>query len=160
LIRIAKPLPHPEKLHFLKARFQGIEQSLIPEDHRQKVMPTSDAGPKDAFDVTVRVEDLSRFKGPAQAPTGSDYDAYLASTTAIQSDHKEIVDQAKQIVSPNDSPLEKVTKLTRWTAENIKSEMKDSFTALSVLRSKKGNANHTRPSTQHLPDRNVSRRGS
>jgi len=62
----------------------------------------------------------------------------LASTTAIQSDHKEIVDQAKQIVSPNDSPLEKVTKLTRWTAENIKSEMKDSFTALSVLRSKKG----------------------
>jgi hypothetical protein len=138
LIRIAKPLPHPEKLHFLKARFQGIEQSLIPEDHRQKIAAASDSGPKDAFDVTVRVEDLSRFKGPAQTPTGSEYDASLASTPSIQSDHKEIVDQAKQIVLPNDSPMEKVTKFTRWTAENIKSEMKDSFSALSVLRSKEG----------------------
>jgi len=138
LIRIPKPLPNPEKLYFLKARLQGIEQSLIPEDHRQKITTPSNSGPKDAFDVTVRVEDPLRFKGPAQNPTGSVSDAYLASTTAIQSDHKEIVDQAKQIVSPNDSPLEKVTKLTRWTAENIKSEMKDSFTALSVLRSKKG----------------------
>jgi Transglutaminase-like superfamily len=138
LIRIAKPLPNPEKLYFLKARLQGIEQSLIPEDHRQKISNPSGSGPKEAFDVTVRTEDLSRFKGPARNPTGTVSDEYLASTTSIQSDHKEIVDQAKQIVSPNDSPLEKVTKLTRWTAENIKSEMKDSFTALSVLRSKEG----------------------
>src|SRR5208283_287942 len=138
LIRIPKPLPHPEELYFLKARLRGIEQSLIPEDHRQKIAVTSDSGPKGAFDVTVRAEDPSRFKGPAQNPTGAVSDAYLASTTSIQSDHKEIVDQAKQIVSSNDSPLEKVTKLTRWTAENIKSEMKDSFTALSVLRSKEG----------------------
>ncbi len=138
LIRITKPLPNPEKLYFLKARLQGIEQSLIPEDHRQKIAAASGTGPKEEFDVTVRAEDLSRFKGPAQNPTGSVSDAYLASTTSIQSDHKEIVDQAKQIVSPNDSPLEKVTKLTRWTAENIKSEMKDSFSRALCLAQQKG----------------------
>jgi hypothetical protein len=138
LIRIPKPLPNAEKLHFLKVRLQGIEQSLMPEDHRQKISAASDSGSKEAFDVTVSVEDPLRFKGPAQNPTGAVPDVYLASTPSIQSDHKEIVDQAKQIVSPNDSPLEKVTKLTRWTAENIKSEMKDSLSALSVLRRREG----------------------
>jgi transglutaminase-like putative cysteine protease len=31
-----------------------------------------------------------------------------------------------------------VHKLVRWTSENIKNEMKDSFTALEVLRSREG----------------------
>jgi len=138
LIRISKPLPHPEKLRFLKAKFQGIEPSIIPEDHRQKITTPPDSSPKDTFDLAVRVEDPSHFILPVQDPAGPSFKAELASTIKIQSDHKEIVDQAKKIVSPNDSPLEKVTKLTRWTAENIRSEIKDSFTALSVLHSKEG----------------------
>ena len=138
LIRVSKPLPNAEKLQFLKARFQGIEQSLIPEDHRQKVTTPSDSGSKDAFDVTVRTEDLSRFQKPAEKPVGPSFEPYLASTMKIQSDHKEIVDQAKKIVSPDDPALEKVKKLTHWTVENIKSEVKDSFTALAVLHSKEG----------------------
>jgi Transglutaminase-like superfamily len=138
LIRISKPLPHPEKLRFLKARFRGIESSIIPQDHRQRITTQPNDSPKDSFDVTVHAEDLSHFKGRAQDPGGPSFKAELASTIKIQSDHKEIVNQAKKIVSPNNSPLEKVTKLTHWTAENIKSEVKDSFTALSVLHSKEG----------------------
>ncbi len=161
LIKILKPLPHSEKLRFLKARLQGVEQSLIPEDHRQKITAPSDNSSKDAFDVTVRSEDPSRFKGLAENPSGAGSSAYLASTIKIQSDHKEIVDQAKKIVSPNDSPLEKVTKLTRWTAENIRSEVKESFTALSVLHSKEGECkSHAALYTalarsQHIPTRVV-----
>ena len=139
LIRIPKPLPNPEKLYFLKARLQGIEQSLIPEDHRQKITTPSDTAAqrthltsRSAWKILHASKDLHRIR-QGLFPTRT-----WLPRRSIQSDHKEIVDQAKQIVSPNDSPLEKVTKLTRWTAENIKSEMKDSFTALSVLRSKKG----------------------
>jgi Transglutaminase-like superfamily len=161
LIRISKPLPHPEKLRFLKARFQGIESSVIPQDHRQRITTPSGNSPKDSFDVTVSVEDPSRFKGRAQDPAGPSFKAELASTIKIQSDHKEIVDQAKKIVSPNDSPLVKVTKLTHWTAENIKSEIKDSFTALSVLHSKEGECKShaflytALARSQHIPTRVV-----
>ncbi|MGO9567519.1 MAG: transglutaminase-like domain-containing protein [Desulfomonilaceae bacterium] len=161
LIRISKPLPHPEKLKFLKARFQGIEQSLIPEDQRQKITTPPTNAPKDAFDVTVHVEDTSSSKASAQNSAAAVSDAYLASTMKIQSDHKEIVDQARKIVSPSDSQLEKVTKLTHWTAENIKSEIKESFTALSVLHSKEGECkSHAALYTalarsQHIPTRVV-----
>jgi transglutaminase-like putative cysteine protease len=34
--------------------------------------------------------------------------------------------------------MDKVIKLVNWTADNIKGEMKDSFSALEVLRSKQG----------------------
>lgn len=161
MIKIPKPLPHPEKLRFLKARLQGVEQSLIPEDHRQKIVAPSDSSTKDAFDVTVRVEDPLHFKGPVQNPPGAGSSAYLASNMKIQSDNKEIGDKAKEIVSPNDSPVEKVTKLTRWTAENIRSEVKESFTALSVLHSREGECkSHAALYTalarsQHIPTRVV-----
>ncbi|MGB6066359.1 MAG: transglutaminase-like domain-containing protein [Desulfomonilaceae bacterium] len=138
LIRIPKPLPHPEKLHFLKARLQGVEQSVIPEDRRQKITVPTDNAPKGSFDVAVRVEDPLRLKAPAHDRAQAVSDAYLAPTISIQSNNKEIVDQAKKIVSPHDSPLEKVLKLTRWTAENIKSKMTDNFSALSVLHRKEG----------------------
>ncbi len=138
LIRISKPLPHPEKLHYLKSRLQGVEKSDIPEDHRQKVTVPPGNAPKGSFDVTVRVEDPLRFKASAHNPAEAVSDAYLAPTISIQSNNKEIVDQAKKIVSPDDSPLEKVLKLTRWTADNIKSKMTDNFSALSVLHRKEG----------------------
>ncbi len=138
LIRIPRPLPKPEKLRFLKARMKGIDKTLIPEDHRQNISVLLEESAKGAFEVTVRAEDPSQFKESAHNAEKAVSDKYLASTLSIQSDHKEIVDQAKKIVSPYDSPLEKVNKLVRWTAENIKSEMKNSFTALSVLHSKVG----------------------
>ena len=70
LIRITKPLPNPEKLYFLKARLQGIEQSLIPEDHRQKITAASDTGPKEAFDVTVRWKIFRASKDPHRIRQG------------------------------------------------------------------------------------------
>ncbi len=138
LIRVARPVPKAEKLRFLKMRMEGIDPALIANDHRQRVAAFGgDPSPKRFF-VIVNTEDPRKFKDETSHASESFSEEDLMSTPFIQADHKEIVEQSGKIVANSDSDLEKVTKLVRWTSENIKNEMKDSFTALSVLRSKNG----------------------
>ncbi|MBM3298407.1 MAG: transglutaminase domain-containing protein [Deltaproteobacteria bacterium] len=155
LIRVAKRIPAPEKVQFLKVRIQGIDASQIAEDHRQRIISRSEADPKGGFQVSVQVEDVPgagsanrEEKRPGQGRSGLDStrgapadpvkEEHLASTVVIQADHKEIIDQASRIVSPDDNPVEQVRKLTHWTAKNIEKKMKDTFSALTVLRSREG----------------------
>ena len=117
---------------------KGVDPSLIVNDHRQKVTPIDKDAADKGFYVTVNVEDPAKAR-PSRVPVSRSILAdNLISTMVIQADHKEIVAQSEKIVSPRDSNLEKVHKLVRWTSENIKNEMKDSFTALEVLRSREG----------------------
>jgi transglutaminase-like putative cysteine protease len=90
------------------------------------------------FEVTVRGEDMTAFTGKDNPIAGGPTEENLASTVSIQSDHREIVAQAEKIVSSNDPDIEKVRKLVNWTSTKIKHRVKDSFTALSVLRDGEG----------------------
>lgn len=137
-VRVAKPIPKPEKLRFLKIRMEGIDPSLLANDHRQEVVAASGTPSSKVFFVTVTTEELQKFKDGTVPPSEPFTKEHLASTLFIQADHKEIVDQSRKIATHSDSDLEKVTKLVNWTAENIKNEMRDSFSALSVLRSREG----------------------
>jgi transglutaminase-like putative cysteine protease len=62
----------------------------------------------------------------------------LEATLKVQSDNPEIVQTARKIAGASDSPLEQVKKLVKWTSENIRFSQKESFSALSVLRSSEG----------------------
>jgi hypothetical protein len=143
LIRIPKPIPNPEKLRSLKVRMSGIDQSLIAQDHRQKILPADP--PADGFYVTVNVEDPEAARREVRSDAGSN-DAPpsaedLAETISIQPNHPEIVNQANQIVGAKDAANEKVAKLVQWTAKNISNQMEDTFRplkSLSVLRAGKG----------------------
>ncbi len=138
LIRIPKPIPHPEKLRSLEIRMSGIDSSLIPDDGRQRVNRNPQSGEQDAFGITIRRQDLPNHKGSSNPLSPKEAEENLASTLAIQATHKEIAEQAAAIVRAGDSDPEKVSKLVRWTSENIRNRMKDSFGALSVLRSREG----------------------
>lgn len=138
-IPITPRLPDPERLRSLKVRMQGIDPSLIAQDWRQKVLPVSGKNSPEAFEVVVRAEDLALFKGAKpEALPDSSLKEHLSSTLSIPSDHKEIVAQSRKIVGEGDPPLDKVSKLVRWTAENIENKVQDSLTALGVLRSRQG----------------------
>jgi hypothetical protein len=138
LVRVSKPIENPEKIRFLKLKINGINPSLIPSDHRQKVTLINKDDPNEGFYVTVNIEDPQKLRTRPVPVSRSLLADNLISTIAIPTNHKEIVAQSKKIVSPSDSNLEKVRKLVRWTSENIKNEMKDSFTAVEVLRSREG----------------------
>lgn len=135
LIKVAESLPNPGKLRYLRVRVKGIDPSLIAEDHRQRVSIPEKSGQSE-FEVTVQVEDTTRPRRKDRLDPTTSED--LASTAVIPSKHKEIVSQAEKIALPSDSAEKKVNKLVKWTAENIENNMKDSFTALTVLRSKEG----------------------
>lgn len=137
LVNVSKPIPDPGAVKSLKITVSGVDPSMIPDDHRQRVVRPSKSSAK-GFHVAVTVEDLSAIAGKRGKPGGGSMEEYAAATQGIQSDHPEIIAQAKKIVSDGDSQTEKVTKLARWTSTNIKHSMKDSFTALSVLRSREG----------------------
>ncbi|MFH1115083.1 MAG: transglutaminase-like domain-containing protein [Pseudomonadota bacterium] len=154
LIPVEKAIPNPEEVRFLKVRMRGIDSSLIARDHRQTVSRPGDGQTGEGFYVSVRSEDLTEFepgkrraalkpvKSSASGISSSGGDPvsprHLESTLEIQSDHVEIMEQAAKIVPADASPMEKVSKLVKWTAENIETKMQDSFTALSVLRSREG----------------------
>ncbi len=146
MIKIEKPIPNAEKTKLLKVKIDGIEAALIAEDHRQSVTVPAEGKGKSAFEVKVETEDLAAFKQPDPNPahprgkegTSRPPEEHLRPSVSIQSNHPEITAQAQRIVSRHDTDLVKVTKLVRWTAENIKNSMRDSFTALEVLRSGEG----------------------
>jgi hypothetical protein len=139
LVRIPKPLPNAQDLKFLKVRMKGIDPSLIPDDHRQKVIRSKNASSGEPFDVEVRTEDPKQLKNSDESPKGqAALAALLVPTLVIQSENADIVAQGKKIVRESDSALEKINKLVRWTADNIKSSMRDSFSALEVLQAGEG----------------------
>jgi len=138
LVRVSKSIRNPEKTRFLKLKMKGVDQSLIVNDHRQKVTLINKDAPDEGFCVTVNIEDPQKLRTSRVPVSQSLLADHLISTIGIQADHKEIVAQSEKIVSARDSNLEKVHKLVRWTSENIKNKMKDSFTALEVLRSREG----------------------
>jgi transglutaminase-like putative cysteine protease len=137
LIKISKPLPHPEKLKFLKVQMSGIDSKLIPEDHRQKLVK-ADEESKD-FKLTVGIEDIKELKKrSSDLMAQTNLDQYLAPSMTIQSSHPEIIDHANKILKGTNAPFDKISRLVKWTASNIRSKMQDSFTALTVLRSREG----------------------
>lgn len=148
LVKSPKRILNPSKIKLLKACLQGVKSDLIARDHRQTVNDI-----KDGVDVEIHVEDLQRFK---DAPNIDDSNGktliaeeklsgYLVSTPSIPSDNKEIIAQAQKVVSNNLSELDNVIRLVNWTADNIKGAMKESFSALNVLRSGEGECqSHTK----------------
>jgi hypothetical protein len=139
LIRVSRKIPAPEKVRYLKVRVQGIEPSLIATDHRQRVGAGADTDPSQGFELTVQKEDPSRVAAGVGTDASQDpTEEFLGATLTIQANHKEIADQAAQIVAAGDTVLQKVTKLAQWTADNVRNEVKQSFTALAVLRSREG----------------------
>jgi hypothetical protein len=138
LVRVSRPIPNSEKVRTLKVRMSGVDRSLIPSDHRQRVAPARGGSSKDGFDVTVISEDVASLKKRSRTLPPAAAEQSLGSDMTIRSGHEEIVEQARKIVSAADSDLTKVKKLVDWTAKNIRNTLKPSSTALSVLRSREG----------------------
>ena len=141
LVKTPTKIVKPGQAKFLKVRLEGIHPDLIAKDNRQKVYVPESGRPEEGFDVEVNTENRQRISEGLGSTSHENIDSlskYLLSTPTIQVGHKEIRDQALKIVTKESTDMDKVIKLVNWTADNIKGEMKDSFSALEVLRSKQG----------------------
>ncbi len=148
LVKSPVQIINPARTKMLKVCLQGVKSDLFAQDYRQKV---SDS--KDGVNIEVHVEDLQHFQESQKSPNFQEngqqekdgLSKYLASTTSIQSDNKEIGDQARNIISSKLPTLDNVIRLVNWTADNIKGDMKESFNSLDALHSGEGECkSHTK----------------
>lgn len=146
LVKTPKPIIRPERTKTLATTISGVDCSLFPEDHRQKLVVPDTDSKSGSFKLSVVVEKLSDFKPKRNNPVDHvygkdqelDHTRDLESSFTIQSDNPKIVKQANLIVSPQDHDLDRVIKLVNWTSDNIKKSMRDSFSALEVLQTMEG----------------------
>jgi len=108
-----RSLPNPRKATFLRAKLKGSPQH------------------ESVLKITRGMEKKGEFL-PAD----------LGPTPFIQSDHRQIVAQARKIVGNTRSSLEKVRKINTWVYKNIQKSPTFSIpSALDVLKNKKGDCN-------------------
>lgn len=146
LVKSPRPIIKPEATRSLSAVLNGVDPSVFPEDHRQKVTTSGKEIAAGCFKLDISIEkplDSKRHKNALAESSPSirqdfDHSKDLASTLSIQSDNPKIIKQANSIVSPQDPDFQRVVKLVNWTSDNIKKSMRDSFTALEVLQTMEG----------------------
>lgn len=135
LIRVDKEIRAPGKITYLRLSINGLQKGSIPQDHRQEIVSAPQSSD---VELVVRAEDLSLATRSVIGKMSGPRDRFLKPTYRIQSQHKEIIAQAKKIIADSKTKKEKITDLVRWTSKHIKDKPKDSLTALSTLRSKEG----------------------
>jgi hypothetical protein len=138
LVKVSRKIASPEKSRFLKLAVYGVDPALIPSDHRQTVSAGRETAGLKGFEVTIRKEDLAARSAGVAQDEGPVSEEDLKAGFSIQADHPEIAGRAREIVQGANTDLARITKLVDWTAKNIRIKVKDSFTALSVLRDGEG----------------------
>ena len=122
-------LDRPAELSQIQIAITGIKNDLFLDGDRQL--------------LTGRILTIRREPVPDPAVITTDpVQAFLAPTPFIESDHPDIVKRVAEIVSPEDTPLEKVTKIVGWIYDNIERRPVLSVpSALQTLKSRMGDCN-------------------
>ena len=136
VVKTEKPLACPREATLLDVSLAGIAGELpLLQGPGQEALQ----GAGDGAAVTYRIR---RNPGPPAKISGPRYDVdsyrWLLPASQVESDHPEIVNTAREVTKGLSDSLAKVRKLAAWVADTVKDEPVDSFSALEVLRTKRG----------------------
>lgn len=138
LIRTDPPVTCPRKADVLEATVEVPGNTLSPlQSASQQVSPQERDG-KTVWIYRIRKTAPGIPDKPQQTLNAKDRYIFLAPSHHIESDHPEILEAARKAIAGVQTPREKVERLTSWVANEIKDEPVDSFSALEVLHSRKG----------------------
>jgi len=138
LVKTQVSLPCPRETTFLEVALEGVLEQLPilqgpgQEAFEQKRGRTNSAVYRLHFDRTSPPKAVG---GPLDK---ADLHQYLAATVHLESDHPEIRKKAAKVTAGAASPMERVQGLTRWVSDEVKDEAVESFSALEVLHTRKG----------------------
>jgi hypothetical protein len=138
LIKTDKPVTCPRKAAYLEASVEGVAGMLTPiRGPRQDVEEKLVDG-KTTMIYRIHGGTQPKQGNPEPAPDARERYLYLAPSHHIESDHPEIRKAADNAVTGAATNREKVERLTRWVSAEVRDEGEDSFSALEVLRNRKG----------------------
>jgi len=136
VVKTEKPLACPREAAFLEISLTGIAGELpLLQGPGQEAVQNA----KEPESINYRIR---RNPGSPAKISGPQYsiDGYRWTLPAsqIESDHPEMRHTAREVTKGISDPLAKVQKLAKWVADEVKDEPVDSFSALEVLHTKKG----------------------
>lgn len=131
LIKTSIPISCPREAVSLTVAISGIPPDFIPP-----------SGPMQEVTIGDPAGTIIRLNREIQARdthlSESEQRLYLASTPQIEAHHREIQKLAHDLTTHARDDREKVTALVTWVAREIADEPVDSFSALEVLKKKRG----------------------
>lgn len=130
-------IKEPAKVRYLKARLHGVNlKGFRMNDERQSI--GNDI-------IEIRGDDINNIKAKRLPISKKDYEAYLRATPFIQSNDKEIVKLANEIIGTERDSLRAAMLINDWVYRNIQKRPTVSIpSATDVLKMRTGDCNeHT-----------------
>ncbi len=138
LVKTARPLACPRDARSLVVRLEGLAGRLPLLQGPGQAATEVEAGEKPA--ALFRITRLASppTGGPKEQLAREDRTLYLSATHHLESNHPDIRKAAAEVTAGAASDREKVERLASWVDREVKDEAVDSFSALEVLRVRKG----------------------
>jgi Transglutaminase-like superfamily len=138
LVKTDRSITCPRKAASMTISVHGLSGLLPPlrGPNQEASEQTIDGEKVTVFHIYPELKTNQASGGEALA-TG-DRPLYLVASHHIESDHPEIKKMAQEIVKGAVTPMEKVKHLVSWVATEVKDEIVDSFSAVEVLHTRKG----------------------
>ena len=138
-VKVTKRLPQTERLRYLKLGMEGIDPGV-------SYAHNLNSGRQRYQDGILEIRKEKRaFKAPYRLPYGDaegKMKPFLTQEFNIESDSREIIDKAREIVGEEKNPVFATLKMMDWVYENIEKKPVVSVpSALEVLRTRVGDCN-------------------
>lgn len=138
LIKTDKPISCPRKADFLEISVEGLTGSLPPLRGPNQAISERIINGKTATVFSIRGVLLPKKETAEESSDKRDMQRYLVPTQHIESDHQEIKKVAHHVIMGAATPIKKIERLVQWVSAEVRDEIVDSFSALEVLNTRKG----------------------
>jgi len=134
-VKTDRLIPSPESVKSLAVEFEGLtDRRLIVEDYEQQARVEDGR----ALYHIQRTDPSEEESLSMPMSTGTEMESFLLPSFQIQSRHPDIVHQAKDIVEDASNALTAVQRIALWVGEKVEDDLVESFSALDVLKTRKG----------------------
>ncbi|MBN2283739.1 MAG: transglutaminase domain-containing protein [Deltaproteobacteria bacterium] len=138
LVRTEEPIPCPRELTVLEIELEGLGGVLpLLQGPGQEATASGD-DPAAPARFRLSRDPAGPLIHQEETLDEGDRILYLAATSHMECDAPEIRTAAEKIIGDSSEPLDKIGKLARWVSDEVADEATDSFSALEVLRNRRG----------------------
>ncbi len=142
LVKPDKPIDPARYKDRIEIEISGIDNPRqIPRDERQSAgapIWSNDFAGRRIMKLPVTIVRKKPERIISLEEAGREKPEYLLATPEVQSDNKMIMKFAKDIVGNEQNVYKRAQKINKWVYTNIEKKLVDSFTALDVLLSRRG----------------------
>ncbi len=138
LVKTDKPITCPRNADYLEMSVEGLSGALVPlQGPNQEVSEITIEG---RILTIFRISSTlpSKREAASESLSSKNRGLYLATSHHIESEHPEIEKVSQDAVKGATTPVEKIERLVRWVSTEVKDEAVDSFSAVEVLHTRKG----------------------